>query len=306
MGPEGTRKGTRGGPFLKNHSVITIDPRDRHLREAFFQFTGAVFPGADFIEWYRHGGWIARYRPYAVVEAGQVVANASVAELEVIVNGKTRSAVQLGAVGTVPSARGRGLSRRLLQHILDLYRDKVDLIFLFANESVLDFYPRFGFQRAPEHRFVARARSLKPRPGARRVQLDDPEEGAIIRRLLEERRAVTGRFGAVNYAFVTLWHLVNLDSYSLYYVEAADALLLVRVAEKALHVRDVVFSREVDLGDLLAGVVPDESPRDLWVDFPPDQLAFDFDQLEPVEELMVLGEFEPGEEPFRFPPTAVT
>lgn len=41
--------------------------------------------------------------------------------------------------------RGRGLSRQLMEHIMATYEDIP--MYLSANESVLDFYPRFGFER---------------------------------------------------------------------------------------------------------------------------------------------------------------
>ncbi|WP_165778752.1 hypothetical protein [Leptospira perolatii] len=38
----------------------------------------------------------------------------------------------------------------LMKDALSDYEGKVDLFFLFANESVLDFYPKFGFRKIEE------------------------------------------------------------------------------------------------------------------------------------------------------------
>jgi hypothetical protein len=57
---------------------------------------------------------------------------------------------QFGAVATRKRERGKGLSRLLMDHILSLYPDIP--AFLYANPSVINYYPRFGFRQAPMFR----------------------------------------------------------------------------------------------------------------------------------------------------------
>jgi GNAT superfamily N-acetyltransferase len=59
--------------------------------------------------------------------------------------GEKKRYIQLGTVMTHPDYQGQGLSRVLLKKAIADYRDKCDLIFSFANNSVLNFYPKFGF-----------------------------------------------------------------------------------------------------------------------------------------------------------------
>lgn len=56
---------------------------------------------------------------------------------------------------TDPDYRGRGLSCWLIDRVLEDFEQQVDFVFLYANDSVLDFYPKFGFKRAPEFFAVA-------------------------------------------------------------------------------------------------------------------------------------------------------
>ena len=51
---------------------------------------------------------------------------------------------------TRPGHRGRGLARRLMEEVLRDWSGRCDGMFLFANGTVLDFYPRFGFRRAAQ------------------------------------------------------------------------------------------------------------------------------------------------------------
>ncbi len=77
-----------------------------------------VFPGISFRAWQRHGGWDARYKAFACVEGGEIVANASAFEMDLRLNGQRVRGLQLGAVGTLRSHRGRGLSRAVLGCLL--------------------------------------------------------------------------------------------------------------------------------------------------------------------------------------------
>lgn len=119
------------------------------LRQSLNALTEAVF-GLSFEGWYRAGYWGEGYIPYSVVEGERVVANVSVSPMEFWVRGQRRRYLQLGTVETHPACRGQGLSARLLRRVLADWKGRCDGLFLFANPSVLDFYPKFGFVRAEE------------------------------------------------------------------------------------------------------------------------------------------------------------
>lgn len=58
------------------------------------------------------------------------------------------SALSIGAVATKKDYRGRGLSRILMNHIIEKY-DGVPM-YLYVNNDVVNFYPKFGFKRVFE------------------------------------------------------------------------------------------------------------------------------------------------------------
>ncbi|WP_318010300.1 GNAT family N-acetyltransferase [Bacillus sp. 28A-2] len=67
-----------------------------------------------------------------------MIFNASVYLMSVIIDGQTYRAVQIGTVMTDQAHRYKGLATKLIQHIMDTYENDCDMIFLFANETVLD------------------------------------------------------------------------------------------------------------------------------------------------------------------------
>lgn len=122
---------------------------DDRARAAFNALAGEVF-GLSFEEWYRQGCWTDRYIPYLLLDGDRAAANVSVNRMETDWDGKRKHCIQLGTVMTAPAYRGRGLARMLMEEVLRNWLDRCDTLYLFANDTVLDFYPKFGFQRQAE------------------------------------------------------------------------------------------------------------------------------------------------------------
>ena len=122
---------------------------DARLRESFNALTRKTF-GFDFADWYAAGQWTDAYIPHVLVLDGQVVSNVSVNRMTFRVGGETRRYLQLGTVMTDDAFRGQGLNRMLMERVIADYAAVVDGIYLFANDRVLSYYPKFGFTPAVE------------------------------------------------------------------------------------------------------------------------------------------------------------
>ena len=90
------------------------------LRHSFNELAKKTF-GLNFEDWYQNGYWTDKYNPHSI---------------------------QLGTVMTDEAYRNRGLIRLIMEDIEKEYADKADGMYLFANDSVLSFYPKFGFVAA--------------------------------------------------------------------------------------------------------------------------------------------------------------
>lgn len=121
----------------------------RVLRESFMDLARRTF-GLCFADWYRQGFWSEDYIPYVFEDHGRVIANVSVNRIRILDSGDSRLYIQLGTVMTDPAYRLRGLAAALIREIQKDWRDCCSGIYLYANDTVLDFYPRFGFQKAAE------------------------------------------------------------------------------------------------------------------------------------------------------------
>jgi len=122
------------------------------VRESYFALVQKMF-GLDFRPWYNSGFCRDVFVPYTLFDGDTAVASAGVVKNEFLWQGERKMYVQISTVATDPDYRGRGLSRWLMDYVLDEWRDNCDCIYLYANDSVVDFYPKFGFVPTHEHRY---------------------------------------------------------------------------------------------------------------------------------------------------------
>ena len=129
------------------------------LRESFNQLTQQVFC-FDFADWYEAGHWGDDYLPHVLLDGERVVSNVSVNLMKFDVDGVQKKYIQLGTVMTDSNYRKQGLNREIMQHVIKEYLSKVDGIYLFANDSVVDYYPKFGFQPTKEYEYYLRCEDM--------------------------------------------------------------------------------------------------------------------------------------------------
>ena len=143
---------------------------DDALRAAFNRLAMETF-ALDFEPWYRQGFWTDAYQPHTLFDGGRAVANVSASELWFRLGERTLHCVQLGTVMTAPADQNRGLSRWLMERVLAFWRGRCDFVYLYANDSVLDFYPRFGFRKAQEYQDIRPLRRGVPCAAARKKHI---------------------------------------------------------------------------------------------------------------------------------------
>ncbi|RYZ40416.1 MAG: GNAT family N-acetyltransferase [Myxococcaceae bacterium] len=224
--------------------VTEIGARDTGLQAAFCDFIPQVFGRADFRRWCQWGEWTDDYRAYAVLEEGRVVANVAVMRMRLLVEGRELLAYQLGAVGCVPSHRGRGLSRVVMDAALEACGDAP--LLLFANPRVRQFYPRFGFQPCKQTLFAAAHEALPEGPPVPGLDLGDAAVRAGLSALSSEGLPATERFGARGYSTAASWHVANGFARPLWRL-GDDAWISAGVEGDTLYIDDVFARTPFDL-----------------------------------------------------------
>ncbi|MBZ0177757.1 MAG: GNAT family N-acetyltransferase, partial [Melioribacteraceae bacterium] len=215
-----------------------------------------------------------------------------------IING-----VQIGAVGTIPEYRNKGLSRELLKYVKEFYKENTEIFFLYANDRVYDFYEKFDFKHVYEKKFFADISELNCAGGFRKLNIENANDYKILLEVLKNSKPVTKIFGAENYWFLTMWHVFNTYMNDLYYFDGLETVAVQRQVADTLHVYEVFTSNQINLADfVLRG-----SAEKVRVYFPPDQIFYKVSKSEKEDTgLFLLGDFKLDNHEFRFPITAYT
>ena len=131
---------------------------------------------------------------------------------------------------------------------------------LFANDKVLDFYPRFGFRR--EHEMVfACDHAVAPERKAAPLALEKPDDLALLKRLCRSAEPVTRRYGAQGYVSIFLWHALSFFPRDVYYLPEHDAAIVLRRRKQTLTIFDILTENPFDLAAVLPSLVDVRTER---------------------------------------------
>jgi len=125
---------------------------DNDLLDSFNELTRNTF-GFDFTGWHAAGHFSNMYVPHVLLDKEKVVSNVSVNRMQFDMGGVIKNYIQIGTVMTDEAYRGQGMNRKIMESILQEYAGKVDGIYLFGNDTVLEYYPKFGFVPCEEYEY---------------------------------------------------------------------------------------------------------------------------------------------------------
>lgn len=207
---------------------------DARLRESFFALAAEVF-GLSFAPWYQGGYWTEQYRPYALADGGAIAANVSANLFSTCWQGQPLRCLQIGTVMTHPQYRGQGFASALLRRVLADCAPQCGLVYLYANASVLDFYPRFGFVPSQEYEYSL---PVRPAPGDWwRLELDDAHDQDLLRGCYEQSNPFSALPMNENFGLL-LFHCVSFYRGCLWYSARLQLACVAELQNEVLYCYD--------------------------------------------------------------------
>ncbi|MCL2621316.1 MAG: GNAT family N-acetyltransferase [Defluviitaleaceae bacterium] len=218
---------------------IIFNNRNNPAYETMFNDLIQDVFGFSFAPWFEHLPWENCYESHSIVENGVMLSNVCVYKADIVINGKGLQAIQLGAVATRKSARGRGLSRMLMEHILSLYPNTP--VYLYANPSVVGFYPRFGFKQAPMYKPEIGLKIDNDPAKAIKYNFDDPSFVSV----LNGERCRSNIVDCINSQPIQMFHLMASYSNHIYHLPSLDIVVIAKQKDKRLLLADVIAKKPV-------------------------------------------------------------
>lgn len=228
---------------------------DDVLRESFNELTRMTF-GFDFTNWYDRGHWGNKYIPHVLLDHNKVISNVSANIMRFNVNGQIKKYIQLGTVMTHPEYRGKGLNKYLMNKVLESFSSEVDGIYLFGNDSVLDYYPRFGFTTINEYEYYSNLNMKKSdvKYLLEKVDLSDLNQRKLLYdMILNCSQKEWSLNDSMNmYDNLGLYHFwVDMEfSDDIYYLPEIEAYVIACIEQGQLQLIQIIGNRKVDIDKL--------------------------------------------------------
>ncbi len=218
------------------------------LRRSFNALAETTF-GINFENWYQMGFWRDTYTPYSVVMDGEVVANVSVNRTDMVINGERKRLYQLGTVMTAEGYRNQGYIRTLMAEIEKDTQDAVG-IYLFANDTVVDFYPKFGFVPGTEH-CCTKEVTQTSLCSMKQIPMDGPDAWEKLEKAMAESTFRTGCHMVDNPGLI-FFYAAQFMQDCVYYCEELDAWAIGEQEEGNLMLHNVFSSKNIALEDVIS------------------------------------------------------
>lgn len=268
---------------MERYKYVTNYKDNTSIRAALNQLTRETFC-FDFESWYQNGYWREdMYMPHSLMDGDRMVANVSANRMEFVINGEVKHYIQIGTVMTAKEYQGQGLGRYLMEKVIATYRDECDGIYLFGNDNVLDYYPKFGFEVSKEYIYKKqlpvdkmREKSLQDKKSSEFVKIENPSNEEREKFFDYIRAAVSNDGMTMRNVGLMGFYLHDMED--VYYNESLDTYVVANIQDNILHLRCIIAKRKVELDEILTSFVG--VAKTVVLDFvPSDKNGFDVEEF---------------------------
>ena len=232
------------------YQIVKNYRENEHLRHSFNELAVKTF-GINFEDWYQNGYWTERFNPYSVVVDNKIVANVSMNRTPFVINGKEKHYIQLGTVMTDVEHRNKGYIRKIMEEIDKDYANCVDGMYLFANNSVLDFYPKFGFRTMKQYEYIKMLEGEVQQLFVH-VPMDDKKDWDKLEAKIRTCYAQSA-MELVDNSQLNMFYVSKYMQGNVYYSEELDAYVIAEIENAALTIYMVISDKEQDLNLIAKG-----------------------------------------------------
>ncbi|PWN71098.1 GNAT family N-acetyltransferase [Chryseobacterium phosphatilyticum] len=262
----------------KNYTLYIGYQNDEKLRSEFNRLTQEVW-NFDFENYYQSGFWDNTCQLYSLFDGERIVSHTTVSLFIGNFEGKTKKLIQLGTVMTDEAYQKQGLSRFLMERIMTDFKGKHDGMFLFANETVLDFYPKFGFNPVSEFEAFQHLKNLNisEKYEKRKLDLDQQKDLKLFEKLVENAASNT-LFPVKSKALTFFYCYANPEmgyKDSVYYIEELNCIVITEVDHLRLRILEIFSPGKVNVNQIISAFT-DIPFEEVILGFTPEQSGFEY------------------------------
>lgn len=246
--------------------ITNIKENDK-IRNSFNILAQNTFE-LSFEAWHQNGYWGEDYIPYCLLKDDKVVANVSVNIIKTIWNDEKRIYIQLGTVMTDKEFRNKGLSSFLIKKVLEEWSGKCHAIYLFANDGVLDYYPKFGFEKAEEYQY---SKNINKKSGlVRKLNMDIEVDKQLLLNLYKNSNPFSALPMEENEGLL-MFYCSQFMKENIYYIKEHEAIVVAEYEDENLICYDIFCKGNCSLDEILS-IMTEENTKTTILGFTPKEV----------------------------------
>lgn len=257
---------------MKDYQFIKDYKEQEHYRNSFNQLVERTY-GFNFEAWYQLGAWNENYQCYSYLAKNEVIANVSINHMQIRYQGESYPMIQIGTVMTHPDYQNQGLIRELIKKIEADYQDKMGGFYLFANEQVLDFYPKFGYKKQIESCYTLNYQSEKKINSSSVEKVDSQNQAhhQLIQRLMADRVSINQTFQILTMEHLEWFYYHTALADAIYYLPSLDSIILASCEAGKLDIFDILTTGKLKLDEFLHEIEQEFTFEKVEFHFMPDE-----------------------------------
>ena len=236
----------------KKYEYAVDFKNNKEQRRAFNLLTKETY-GFDFEEWYGNGYWKDKYIPHTLMDGEKAVSNVSVNIMDFLVMGEKKRYIQIGTVMTDKDYRNMGLSKFLMEKVLTEWSNKVDLIYLFANNSVLNFYPKFAFNSVQEYQYSKKIVVENTNSSIKKLNMDNKRDIDFLVNRIKKALPISNLHMYNNESLI-MFYCISFMKENVYYIESLDTIIIVEFSDDILYLNHIFSISNIPLNDIIKAV----------------------------------------------------
>lgn len=249
-----------------NYGFVKDFKHDQQIRSSFNKLTEAVF-GFSLENWYNDGLWGEYYIPYSLLHHEKVVSNVSINKIEFDIEGERKLGIQIGTVMTDEKYRNRGLNKYLMERIIHEWKDRTDFVYLFANDSVLDFYPKFNFKVVDEYQHSKTVDTHSTSSVWKKLNMKDPAEVAFFIGRIKDS-IPTAKISMRNNISMIMFYCNWFKKNNIYYIQELDVIVIADFNNDTMYLDDIFSLSPINIDNVIHSI-SDQRIRSVILGFTP-------------------------------------
>jgi hypothetical protein len=145
-----------------------------------------------------------------------------------------------------------------MENVLAEWNKKCDFIYLYANHTVLELYPKFGFSKTKEYAcFKPVQKRTEDRP-VEKLDMDDQKNRDLLHEYAKNSKAFA-KLSMQENADLVMFYCTECLKENIYYIHSLNSMVVATFQGRQLHVWDVFSKVDVELDEVISSLVKTET-----------------------------------------------